>query len=172
MYRQYVILSLELTASSAASLGKVTQSPHSDVAWLEPHRYCWVPAATKVTPFDASPQGEAATNVALASHGSPTWTGAIRGKVPEAGIIGAAAYLLQTPPVGMHGACGGCLHHWSAPAQGAGGPLLWHQRADLASGRPARTELDIGGAAGATTQGWGATPLGGAAELAFGGSPA
>ena len=36
--------------------------------------------------------------MAVASHGSPTWTGAIRGTVPEAEIIGAAAYLLPTPP--------------------------------------------------------------------------
>ena len=92
-----MVLSPELTASSAASLGKVKQSPHSDVAWLEPHRYCWVPVATKVTSSDASPQGDEATNVAVASHGSPTWTGAIYGTVPEAEIIGAAAYLLHTP---------------------------------------------------------------------------
>ena len=54
--------------------------------------------ATKVTLSDASPQGDDATNVAVASHGSPTWTGAIYGTVPEAEIIGAAAYLLHTPP--------------------------------------------------------------------------
>ena len=36
--------------------------------------------------------------MAVASHGSPTWTGAIRGTVPEAEIIGAAAYLLHAPP--------------------------------------------------------------------------
>ena len=36
VYQPKVVLSLELTASSAASLGNVTQSPHSDVAWLEP----------------------------------------------------------------------------------------------------------------------------------------
>ena len=47
---------------------------------------------------DASPQGDEATNVAVASHGSPTWTGAIYGTVPEAEIIGAAAYPLHTPP--------------------------------------------------------------------------
>ena len=35
--------------------------------------------------------------MAVASHGSPTWTGAIYGTVPEAAIIGAAAYLLHTP---------------------------------------------------------------------------
>ena len=29
----------------------------------------------------------------------PTWTGAIYGTVPEAEIIGAAAYLLHTPPL-------------------------------------------------------------------------
>ena len=98
MYRPRVVLSPELTGSSAASLGKVLQSPHSDVAWLEPHRYCWVPPATKDTSSDASPQGDDATNVAVASHGIPTWTGAIYGTVPEAEIIGAAAYLLHTPP--------------------------------------------------------------------------
>ena len=98
VYRPRVVLSPELTASSAASLGKVVQSPHSDVAWLEPHRYCWVPVATKVTSSDASPRGDDATNVAVASHGIPTWTGAIYGTVPEAKIIGAAAYLLHTPP--------------------------------------------------------------------------
>ena len=77
VYQPKVVLSPELTASSAASLGKVTQSPHSDVAGLEPRRYCWVPVGTKVTLSDASPQGDGATNVAVASHGSPTWTSAI-----------------------------------------------------------------------------------------------
>ena len=47
---------------------------------------------------DASPQGDGATNVAVASHESPTWTGAVHGTVPEAEIICAAAYLLHTPP--------------------------------------------------------------------------
>ena len=98
VYQPKVVLSPELTAFSAASLGKVTRSPHSDVAWLEPRRYCWVPVATKVTSSDASPQGDEATNVAVASHGSPTWSGAIYGTVLEAEIIGAAAYLLHTPP--------------------------------------------------------------------------
>ena len=98
VYWPEVVLSPELTASSAASLGRVVQSPHSNVAWLEPHRYCWVPLATKVTSSDASPQGDDATNVAVASHGIPTWTGAIYGTIPEAEIIGAAAYLLHTPP--------------------------------------------------------------------------
>ena len=87
VYQQKAALSPELTASSAASLGKVVQSPHSDVAWLEPQRYCWVPAATKVTSSDASPQEDGAT---------ATWTCAIRGTVPEAEIIGAAPYLLHT----------------------------------------------------------------------------
>ena len=76
-------------------------SPHSDVAWLEPHRYCWVPVAAKVILSDDAPQEDGVTNVAVASHGSPTWTGAIRGTVPEAEIIGAAAYLLHTPPSGL-----------------------------------------------------------------------
>ena len=98
VFQPKVVLSPELTASSAASLGKVTQSPHADVAWLEPRRYCRVPVATKVTSSDALPQGDEATNVAVGSHGSPTWTGAIHGTVPEAEIIGAAAYLLHTPP--------------------------------------------------------------------------
>ena len=167
VYRPKPVLSPELTASSAASLGKVAQSPHSDVAWLEPHRYCWVPAATKVTSSDASPQGDGATNVAVASHGSPTWTGAIRGTVPEAEVIGAAAYLLHTPP----SACTVHLHHWSAPAQGAGSPILWHQGADLTFGQLAPVELDSGGAAAAITQSQGAAPFGGEAELTFGGSP-
>ena len=98
VYQPKEVLSPELTASSAASLGKVTQSPHSDVAWLEPRWYCSVPVATKVTSSDASPQGDEATNVAVASHGSPTWTGAIHSTVPKAEIIAAAAYLLHTPP--------------------------------------------------------------------------
>ena len=29
----------------AALLGRVMVSPHPDVAWLEPHRYCWVHVA-------------------------------------------------------------------------------------------------------------------------------
>ena len=57
-----------------------------------------MPAATKVTSSDASPQEDGATNVAVVSHGSLTRTGAIRGTVPGAEIIGAAAYLLHTPP--------------------------------------------------------------------------
>ena len=68
---------------------------------MEPRRYCWVLVWAKVTSFDASPQEDGVTNVAVASHGSPTWTGAIRGTVPEAEIIGAAAYLLHTPPSGL-----------------------------------------------------------------------
>ena len=39
-------------------------------------------------------------NVAVASPGGHTWTGAVRGTVPEIEIIGAAAYLLHTPPFG------------------------------------------------------------------------
>ena len=73
-------------------------SPHSDVAWLEPHSYCWVPVLAKLTSCDACPQEDGVANVAVASHGSPTWTRAIQGTVPEAEIIGAAAYPLHTPP--------------------------------------------------------------------------
>ena len=65
-------------------------SPHWDVAW----RWQW----RRITSCDASPQEDGVTSVAVASHGSRTWTGAIRGTVPEAEIIGAAAYLLHTPP--------------------------------------------------------------------------
>ena len=131
-----------------------------------------MPVATKVTLSDASPQGDDATNVALASHGIPTWTGAIYGTVPEAEIIGAAAYLLHTPP----SVC--TVHVVDASVigahlrMGAGGPVPWHQGADNTSGQPARTELDSGGAAAAATPRWGAVPLGGEAELALGGGPA
>ena len=57
-----------------------------------------MPVATKVTSSDASPQGDEATNVAVASDGSPTWTSAIHGTVLEAEIISAVADLLHTPP--------------------------------------------------------------------------
>ena len=98
VYRPKAAHSPELTAFNAESLGRVVQSPHSDVAWLEPHRYCWVRASAKVTSSDTSPQEDGAANVAVASQGNPTCTGAIRGTVPEAEIIGEAAYLLHTPP--------------------------------------------------------------------------
>ena len=39
--------------------------------------------------------------MAVASHGSPTWTGAIRETVPKAEIIRAATLLLHTPPPGL-----------------------------------------------------------------------
>ena len=55
VYRLKTALSPELTASTTASPGRVVSSPHSDVAWMEPHRYCWVPVAAKVTSSDASP---------------------------------------------------------------------------------------------------------------------
>ena len=100
VYRLKAVLSPALTVFNATSLGRVVRSPRSDVAWLEPRRCCWVPAAAKVTSSDASPQEDGATNVAVVSHGSPTWTGAIRSTVPEAEIIGAAAYVLHTPPSG------------------------------------------------------------------------
>ena len=98
VYQPKVVLSPEVTASSAASLGRVTQSPHSNVALLEPDRYCRVSVATKVISPDALPQGDEATNVAVASQGSPTWTSAIYGTVSVAEIIGAAVNLLHTPP--------------------------------------------------------------------------
>ena len=102
VYRPKAALSPELTASNVESLGRVVHSPHSDVAWLEPRWYCWVPAAAKVTSSDAAPHQDGATNVAVASHGSPTRTGAIRSTVREAEIIGVVSYLLHTPPSG-HG---------------------------------------------------------------------
>ena len=66
------VLSPELAASNVALLGRVVVSPHSDVAWLEPHRCCLVSVAAKVTSSDASPQEDQVTNVAVGSHGSPT----------------------------------------------------------------------------------------------------
>ena len=90
-----------LTASNAALLGRVVVSPHSDVAWLEPHRYCRVPEAAKVTSSDASPQEHGVSHVAVASHGTPTCIGAIRGTVPKAELIGAATFLLTTSPSGL-----------------------------------------------------------------------
>ena len=74
VYRPKAALSPELTASSAASVGKEAQSPHLDVALLKLHRYCWMLAATKVTSSHASPQEDRATNVEVASNGSPSWT--------------------------------------------------------------------------------------------------
>ena len=101
VHQPNVVLSAELTASNAALLGRVVVSPHSDVAWMERQRYCWVPVAAKVTSSDASPQEDGVTNVAMASHGSSTWTGAIRGTVPEAEIVGVAAYPPHMPPSGL-----------------------------------------------------------------------
>ena len=98
VYRLKAVVRPELTASNAASLGKVVISPHWDVLWLEPRRYCSVPVEATVTSSDASPQEDRVTNVAVVSHDSPARTAAIRGTVPEAEIIGAAAYLLHTPP--------------------------------------------------------------------------
>ena len=37
----------------------------------------------------------------VVSHSSSAWTSAVRGTVPEAEIIGAALYLLHTPPSGL-----------------------------------------------------------------------
>ena len=141
VYRRKVILSPELKASSAVSLGKVTQCPHSDVAWLEPHWYCWDPAATKVTSSDALPRRDGATECCDAQPWEPN----VDGWHLWHGLGGRDHQRSRVPvahtPIGMHGACGGCLHHWGAPAQAAGGPVPWHQRADLAFGQPAPSEL-------------------------------
>ena len=97
VHRPNDVHSLELTASNAALLGRVR------FAALGTHQYLWGSShatsecGLKVTSSDASPQEYGVTNVAVASHGSPTWIGAIRGTVPEAEIIGAAAFLLHTP---------------------------------------------------------------------------
>ena len=61
VYRPKAVLSPELTASNAASLGKVVMRPHSYVAWLQPQRYCWVPVVAKVTPSYASPEEDGST---------------------------------------------------------------------------------------------------------------
>ena len=101
VHQPKAVLSPELTASNAVLLGRGVVIPHLDVAWVEPHGYCWVPVAAKVTSSVASPQEDKVTNVAVASNGNPTWIGAIRGTVPEAEIVGVAAYLLHTPPSGL-----------------------------------------------------------------------
>ena len=82
--------------------------------------------------------------MALASYGSPTWTGAIRGTVPEAEIIGATAYLFHTPPSGhtVHVVDASII---GVPSQGTRGPIRQHQRGDLPSGQPTCVELDRGG---------------------------
>ena len=167
-----MVPSPELTASSAASLGKVVQSPHSNVAWLEPHRYCWVPVATKVTSSDTSPQGDDATNMAVASQGIPTWTGAIYGTVPEAEIIGAVAYLLHTPP----SAC--TVHVLDASVIGA---HLRRAQEALYRGIKGRTShlvnqhalsWKVEGLRRLPRRVGGPHQLGGEAELALGGGPA
>ena len=101
VHRPNGILSPELAASNAALLGRVVVSPHSDVAWPEPHGYCGMPMAARVTSSHASPQEEGFTNMAVAGHGSPTWTGAIHGTFLEAEIIGAATFLVHTSPSGL-----------------------------------------------------------------------
>ena len=82
-------------------MGRMVVSPHSDVAWLGPRRYWQALVAARVTSSDTSPQEKWVTNVAVAGHNSPTWTGAIHGTVPEAEIVGAAVVLLHTPPSGL-----------------------------------------------------------------------
>ena len=95
------VLSPELTASNAVSRGRVGVSAHSDVVWLEPSKSCWVPIAARVTSSGASAQEDEVTNVAVAGHGGPTWTGAIHGTVREAENIGATTNLLHTPSSGL-----------------------------------------------------------------------
>ena len=133
VYPPKVVLSPELTACNATLLGRVVRNPQSDVAWLEPNRFCWVPAAPKVMSCDASSEEDGGTNVAVASHGYPTWTGAIRGTVPEAEIIEAAAYLPHTPPCGhtahvgdtsiIGGTCAGHKRAYTAAFKGL--PPIW-----------------------------------------------
>ena len=156
VYRPTVVLSPELTASSAASRGRVLQSPHSDVAWLEPDRYCWVPVATKVTSSEASPHVDGCH----LRHG------------PGGGDHRHSGVPVAHTPISVHGTRGGRVLHRSASPQGTGGPVPWHQGADITSGQPARAELDSRGAAATATPSWEATPLGAEAELALGGSPA
>ena len=101
VHRPRDALFLGLIAANVAALWKVVVGAHTDVAWLEPHKYCWVPVAASVTSFDASPNKEGVTNVAAAGHGRPTWIGTIHGTIPDAQIVGAAVHLLNTPPSGL-----------------------------------------------------------------------
>ena len=55
VHRPNDLRSPELTASSATLLERVVASPHSDVAWLGPQRYCWVPVAARDSSPHASP---------------------------------------------------------------------------------------------------------------------
>ena len=40
VYRPKAVLSPKLTVFNAALLGRLVMSPHSNVAWFDPHRYC------------------------------------------------------------------------------------------------------------------------------------
>ena len=67
LYHLQAALSQELPLLNTASLERVLQSPHSDAAWMKPHRYCSVPTAAKVRSSDASSQEDGATNIAVVS---------------------------------------------------------------------------------------------------------
>ena len=114
-------------------------SPHWDVAWLVPHRWCWVPVAAKVTSSDASP---------LRKTGSPTWQwramAAPHGHVPFGhGSRGGdhRGSRLRAPDTSFrpHGTPIRCFHHWSAIAQSSGCLALpRHQTTNLPFHQPPR----------------------------------
>ena len=134
-----VVVSPELTASNAALLGRVVVSPHSDVAWLEPHRYCWVPVAAR---GHQSGRGEPWQSHVDRCH---PWHGSRGGD--------HRGNRLPTPHASFrpHGARGGCFHHWGATARSLGGPVPRHQRTNLPLHQPAHFELGGVGAAPAAT---------------------
>ena len=76
-----------LTAVGVTARRTVVVSPNSELAGLEPHKYCWAPVGPTVTSFNASPQEEGDTNVAVAGKGRPTERVAVRGTVPEVVIV-------------------------------------------------------------------------------------
>ena len=137
-----------------------------------PNRYCWVPVATKVTSSDASHPGRRRHKRGGGQPRNPHVDGCHLRHGPGGRDHPRSGIPVAHAPVGVHGARGGCVHHRSASPQGAGGPVPWHQGADITSGQPARTELDSGGAAAAATPSWGSAPLGDEVELALGGGPA
>ena len=161
----------EPTVSNAALLGRVVVIPHSDMAWLQPRRYCWVPTAVKVTSSYASPREEGVTNVAVVDHGSPTCSGAIYGTVPEAEIIGVATFLLHTSPFGL------AVHLVDVSIvgvhlrRGPGSIVPRDQGTKLPLHQAARPKLGSGRAALCAAHGWSAPSLGGTAEFALGGRP-
>ena len=100
--------------------------------------YRWRPESHRLT---HRPTGVKPPMWRLRAMGAP-----VGGRHPRHGPAGGdhrrGGIPVAHAPVGMHGARGGCLHHWSAPAQGSGGPVPWHQGADLASGQRALNELE------------------------------